>query len=811
MNSLAPRCHYIPILFLSLFSQVLTAQNQVSGKVLDVSGAPLSYANVLLLNPVDSSLILGNLTDENGIYTLDVKTGSYLVSISMLGYQDHFSEGFQLENKTGVHSMPNVVLKEDSQMLGEVEIVGRKTLFEQKIDRLVVNVDNSVTAAGGTALEVLERSPGVIVNRQSDALSLIGKDGVVVMINGKQTYQPTSGILQMLDGMSADNIESIELITTPPANFDAEGNAGYINIVLKKSTDLGLNGNTTISAGFGEGEVGSANISLNYRNKKVNVFSSYGFLYKSQLQEFYNYRKVVYEGNTTESEVTTFRDPTQQNHNVRLGVDYEITDKTIIGFLFGAYNNKWTMDAMNEGSTQVNNIVTEKIELINDERNQWKHAMGNFNLQHKFSADSKLNFDIDYLVYEDENPNNYSTSYFDGESVLQRVEDTRSGKFTPINIFVSQIDFEQSIGSQLNFQAGIKGAHSTFTNDVSVDVLENSEWLNVDQFTNKSDLKESIIAAFSSVDYKPNEQNMFKFGLRYEYTDSQLDTEKEGPVVDRQFGKLFPTVFYSRTINENNSMNFSYNRRITRPTFNDMAPFAIFLDPNTFFFGNAALQPAISDNVKVDYRHKSYLFSAQYSYEEESISRFQDQVDISTNQQAFSPINLKNTHVVSGTVALPFYIGKYWEMQNNFILIWTKINSDYNGEPFGIENTSYNLSTSQTFLLPKNFSIEVSAFYNSAGVFGRSTLDPIRGMGFGAQKKFKNNAGVLRFNVTDLFNSIEFSGGTSIPSQGFVTDGRFDFSNRTFKLSYSRSFGNNKLKASRNRGTSSEEERRRVN
>jgi len=231
--------------------------------------------------------------------------------------------------------MPDVMLREDSQVLGEVEIVGRKALFEQKIDRLVVNVANSVTSAGGTALEVLERSPGVIVNRQSGALSLIGKDGVVVMINGKQSYQPASGIIQMLEGMNADNIESIELITTPPANFDAEGNAGYINIVLKKSTDLGFNGNMTVSAGLGEGEVGSANVNLNYRNNKLNVFSSYGFMYKAQLQKFYNYRQVVFEGNTTESEVTTYRDPQQLNHNIRLGLDYEISDQTIIGVLFG--------------------------------------------------------------------------------------------------------------------------------------------------------------------------------------------------------------------------------------------------------------------------------------------------------------------------------------------------------------------------------------------------------------------------------------------------------------------------------------------
>lgn len=811
MKLLTPK-YYCLVVLLFLFSfNELIAQKQISGSVLDASGAPLSYANVLLLNPADSSLVLGNLTDDNGIYTLDVKSGSYLVSLSMLGYKEYYSEVIQIENKNGVYEIPLVTLLEDSQVLGEVEIVGRKALFEQKIDRLVVNVANSVTSAGGNALEVLERSPGVSINRQSNALSLIGKDGVVIMINGKQTYQPASGIIQMLEGMSADNIESIELITTPPANFDAEGNAGYINIVLKRTSDLGLNGNMTLSAGYGEGEVGDANLSLNYRNNKLNIFSNYAFKYKAQYQEFYNYRKVTYEGNTTISEVTTARDPIQLNHNIRLGLDYDLTDKTIVGVLFGAYDNKWTMDAFNQGLTKVNNTLEEKVEITNDERNQWKHVMGNLNLQHKFTSDSKLNFDIDYLVYEDENPNNYSTIFFAGDETLVKSEVTRSDKFTPINILVSQIDFEKSFSDKLGFQTGIKGAYSTFTNEVSVDVLENTEWINIGQFTNKSELEESIFAAFTSFDYKPNDKDMFKLGLRFEYTDSQLDTEKEGSVVDRQFGKLFPTVFYSRTIDDNNSMNFSYNRRITRPTFNDMAPFAIFLDPNTFFFGNAALQPAISDNLKIDYRHKSYLLSAQYSFEEGSIARFQDQVDITTNQQAFSPINLKNTHIVSGALALPFYIGDYWEMQNNAIVFWQKINSDYNGEPFSIQNTSYNLSTSQTFLLPKDYSIEVSGFYNSAGVFGRSTLDPITGMSFGVQKKLKNNGGILRFNVTDIFNSIEFNGGTSIPSQGFETDGRFDFSNRTFKLSYSRSFGNNKLKASRERSTGSEEERRRVN
>ncbi len=797
--------------FLGLFLQIsLFSQTQIEGKVLAVSGEGISFANVLLLDATDSTLVKGALTKEDGSYLLNADAGKrFLIEVNMVGYSSSYTDVFTVSTNSPQTLAP-LTLTEGVE-LAEVQVVARKPLFEQKIDRMVVNVANSVTSAGGTALEVLERSPGVLVNRQSQALSLVGKSGVVIMINGKVTYQPASGIVQMLQGMSADNIERIELITTPPAKFDAEGDAGFINIVLKKRTDLGLNGNFSTSVGYGDGETASANLNLNYRNQKINIFSTYSFLWESQLQEFYNYRKVLFDGQSTESEVLTNRDPTQRNNNLRLGLDYEWSDKTVIGVLAAAYDNKWTMDAINDGSTTIDNVLSSEIKLVNEERNQWKHFMSNVNLQHEFTPGTKLNVDVDYLIYEDENPNTYATSYFGDNSNLLRVEDTRSDKFTPIDIWVGQIAFEKKIGERMKYEGGLKGTMSQFNNDVSVEVLGVKDWEVLPQFTNKSDLEEKIFAAYSSLDFKASEKNAFKFGLRYEYTDSQLNSEKEGQVVDRQFGSLFPSLFYTRTINENQSANFSFTRRITRPTFNDMAPFAIFLDPNTYFFGNAALQPAISNNVKVDYRLKSYVLSIQYTYEDSTIARFQDRVVVETNQQSFEPANLKNTQSVSLSLGLPFYIGDFWEMQNNIFVLWQEVNSFYDDAPVQLSNTSFNINTNQTFKLARDYSLELSAFYSSPGIFGRSTFDAIKGVNFGFQKKFANNGGSLRFNVGDIFNSVVFRGGTNLPDQGFETDGYFDFSRRTFRLSYSRNFGNNKLKASRRRSTGSEAERNRVN
>jgi hypothetical protein len=389
-------------------------------------------------------------------------------------------------------------------------------------------------------------------------------------------------------------------------------------------------------------------------------------------------------------------------------------------------------------------------------------------------------------------------------------EETRSSKLTPIDITVGQVDYTNSIGNNVQFMTGLKLGHSEFINTVSAETLNSGSWEFIDQFTNKSDLVENIAAAFASLDFTLNDKNTFKMGLRYEYTDSKLNTIKEGSVVDRQFGVFFPSIFYTRTINNEQNINLSYGKRITRPTFNDMAPFAIFLDPSTFFFGNAGLQPAITNNVKLDYRYKSYLISFQYAVEDSTIASFQERVDINSNQQLFEPVNLNSTTTFSGSLSFPVYIGNKYTMQNNVIFIRSEIKSFYNETPVNLENTAINFNSSHTYKVDNNHTVEINGFYNSASVLGRYKVNAIYGINFGIQKKF-SSGNSLRFNIRDALNSIKFTGGTDLTSEGFLTDGSFDFSNRTFSLSYSFNFGNTKLKSTRNRTTGSEEERNRVN
>ena len=788
------------------------SQTSLSGTVSDANG-PMGFANVLVLSSADSSLVKGDVTADDGTFSIaSVPPGRYLLSASMVGYREHRSEMFEVKPGAPQMQLGNIELQADVAMLDGVTVTARKPLFEQQIDRLTVNVANSITSAGATALDILERSPGVVVNRSQNAISLAGKDGVVVMINGKINRMPLEAVVQMLEGMPSSNIEKIELITTPPANFDAEGNAGFINIVLKQTSDHGLNGSYTFSGGYGRGPVASAGINFNYRKGGVNLYGDYSFSREEQEQLFELNRTVVLEGESIVTATRSEREPVQRNHNARLGADFSLGKKTVLGLLASGYDNRWSMDALNFNTQTVDGSLDQRIEVPNDEVNHWKHFGGNLNLQHTFASENILSFDIDYLDYDNENPTNYDNQYFDGNGNLTSREKTFSGKVTPIKVGVARLDWAKRFSEKIKMESGVKGTLSRFDNDVRVFRIENGVEIPDLSLTNDFHLEESIGAAYSSFDVKLDDKTGMKLGLRYEYTNSQLDTLVKGDVVDRQFGKFFPSFFLSRNFNDNHSANFSYSRRITRPTFNEMAPFIIFFDPNTFISGNAALQPSISDNLKLDYRFRTVLFSLQYSVEDSAIVRFQRRVIPGTNQERLISENLKNRKTAAFTVSFPLEVAPWWKMQNNFIGNWFEVNAYFDdGTPVQLRTNNFRVTVINMFSFPNDWSAELIGFYNSKGLFGTTTFLPFRGVNLGIQKKLPDDTGTLRFGIDDVFNSLYFRGEVNFPDQNLVSNNKFDFSQRTFKLTYSRNFGNNKLKSQRKRETGAEEERRRVN
>ncbi len=802
----------LAILFYMFCSGYCKAQYIISGKVVNEANEPVANANALLLRGKDSVLVKGMITSTSGNYVFEnIPAGNYLITSTFSGYKQVYTKSFQLRGSSYSHSIETVMLLKKDVELSKVTVIAKKPLFEQKIDRMVINVANSITNAGSTVLQVLERSPGIIVDRQNNSISMNGKDGIVVMINGRISHMPMDALVQLLSGMNSDNVERIELITTPPSNLDAEGNAGYINIVLKSNNSYGTNGSYSLTGGYTRGgPVTRASINFNHRKGKVNLYGDYTLSDNHDYQFMSFYHKVTYLDTVTENNTENDRHTQQFNQNVRLGLDYQLSKKTVMGVLVSGYENRWTMNSNNNGSIVVNSTPDSLLAITNHENNNWSNISGNFNVQHSISDSEKITFNADYIYYRDDNPNTYLDNYNDAYGKFVRAQNIRSSKITPIHFWVGALDYQKKFSAKVDMEAGIKASLSRFHNDVAVDNLLVDTWKTDSVYSANSALKESILAAYTSFSYSLSRKTNMKIGLRYEYTNSNLGSQTEKNIVDRHYGRLFPSFFLSHKINDNNTWNVSYSRRITRPTFRDMAPFVIFMDPSTFFSGNPGLQPAITNSANVAYTFKRIIFSVSYSYETNTITNFTPSVNPVTNIETLAAANQKSNTIWAAALSVPVNVNKWWTMQYNVIGNSQALEGSVSGKPVTIKQDYLQLTSQQSFNLPKDYSIELSAFYSTKTAFGIFTAPAFGELDLGVQKKFAKLHSNLRLDAGNILNSMKFRPYINYPEQNLIVKGELIFDYPVVSLTYTHNFGNAKVKGTRNRSTGAEEEKGRV-
>ena len=774
-NPLMEYCVFLlPLLLAALPTH---AQFTVSGTVTDEASAPQPFVNVLLLNAADSSFVVGGLSEDDGSFALAAPAGTYRISVSALGFPTYYGEAFEL---TADRTLDPIGLGGGGVDLAEVVVTARQPLLVRQIDRTIVNVADQPTTAGLTALEVLERSPGVFINRQSGGISMAGKDGVSVLVNGRPNYVDASGLTDFLAGMSADNIEKIELITTPPANFDAQGNAGFINIILKELPDEGLNGNYNVTAGYGRDQVvGQAGLNVNYRKGKLAVFGGYDFSQPSVHQETRLNRT---DATGLRTDVFVDRRPVRLLHNLRLGADYELGERTTLGAQVSGYDNHWDMDAVTTTTIRPTAGPDTLITSDNVEVNDWRHLRGNLNLRHRFAGGGRLTVDLDRLYYDNDNDTRYDQTFTSADATFTDQNVLASTKASPFAISVLEAGYASATGGRFGYAFGAKAVRSDFENDVAI-TLDGVRDAELSSF---SELEESVYAAYLTTDYAISPQTALRAGLRYEYSDTRLDVTGRGRLVDRQFGELFPTLYLSHQLSDRQQLVLSYGRRITRPAFTDMAPFVIFLDPRTLTGGDPTLQPAIANVYELGYRLGTVNANLTYTTEDSTLVNFQNRFDPELGFQRIVPDNLREQRTVALNVSFPLTLSKAITARVSPLLTYRETVSDVAGEAVALEQFGYQFNGNVDVRLPKELSLQFGGFYRGRQLNGNVVFQPTGLLNVGVAKTFPGG-GRLALNVGDVLNSFYFEGRTTTAE--FDVLRRFDFNQRTVRVSWSAPFG----------------------
>lgn len=818
-----PCMKYLAFFLLLLVAGTSQAQTEVKGrirlKIVNREQQPLENATAELLRSKDSSLVKTALSDKTGIVEFEnLQPGSYIIRTTLINHQSAFSAWIIITADEPQPSVPAVVLEPGAVQLKGIEVAGARKPFLQRLsDRIIVNVENSVINAGSTALDVLERSPGIVVD-QNDNISMRGRSGVIIMIDGKPSPMSGADLVNYLRSLPSNAIERIELITNPSSKYDAAGNAGIIDIRMKKDQRYGTNGSVT--AGYGQGVYPKANTGINFntRNKKLNVFGGYNYAYRMQLNHLILDRNFYTDGVFTGKDNKDNYTKIPMNfQTIRLGVDWYASSKTILGMVVNSNISK--IDPFNRNSSTVSDNNKEPVFNFNTQtgnHNRNKNVATNFNLKHTFDSTGKeLTADLDLGYFGTENNSSVATQYYklDGTQLQPNylLDGFQDGK---LNLATLKADYVHPLKKQAKLEAGFKTSWVKTDNDARFFDMSNGTPQDDVNKTNHFYYNENINAAY--VNFKRAYKKFdFQVGLRAENTNVKTRQVKGDIRWDSSYTQLFPSAFFNYKVKEDQTLGLSVSRRIDRPNYSQLNPFLFLIDVTTYATGNPSLLPQFTWSYELSYTMKSINITFGYSHTNKNqnvvIARFKEvfpNIPADDNITVQIPVNLTSSDYYGVTIAAPVRITKWWNMMNNANLFYNHFNGNLSGTTLNNGRVAVNLSTNQTFTLKKGWTIEMSGNYNSGGLYGFTSFRPQWAVGAGAQKTFLKGKGQVRLNVSDIFWT-NLPRGT-ITYNNYVEYWRAYRETRVANLSLTYRFGSSKIQQARRRTLGSEEERQRA-
>ena len=794
-------------------------RGRITVPIINEQQSPLENANVELLRAKDSGLVKVAITDKNGVAEFEnIPFGNYIIGISLVGYDRSFSAPFILSAEQPALQLPKTSVRQSSVEMKGVTVAAKKPFIQKLSDRIVVNVENSIVSAGSSAMDVLERSPGVNVD-QNDAISLRGKQGVIIMIDGKPTPMAGADLANYLRGLPSNAIERIDIITNPSAKYDAAGNSGIIDIRMKKDQRLGANG--TITAGYGQGKYPKANsgFTFNYRNKKVNVFGNYNYAYRLGLnhlildRNFYT-NTGVFTGQDLKDNYSKFP---INSHSSRFGADFFPSKKTIIGFVINSNfnhirrtndNNSVVIDQQRQPS------YTFKAYSTNNDHNN--NVVGNINLKHTFDTTGKeITADADYGEYRSNSLSTTATQYFKLNGSPQQPDYVLNGNQNgKLKLRTAKIDYVNPLRKGAKFEIGGKTSYVSSDNDAKFFDMSSGTAKNDTNKTNHFLYKEYNNAAYVNVIKEFKKFNV-QLGLRGEHTQIKTHQLNGDIFFDSSYFQLFPSAFFNYKLKDDQTLGVSVSRRIDRPGYYQLNPFLFLIDVTTYATGRPGLLPQLTWSYELSYTVKNLNFTLGYSHTKDNqniaIARFRDvfpNIPSEDNVTIQIPINLESSDYYGLTIAAPIRINKWWNMINNGNLYYNHFNGNLGGTTLDNGKPAFDVRTNNTFTLKKGWAAELNANFNSGGQYGFMVTDPQWGIAAGVQKTVLKNKGTVRFNMTDIF-------WTNLPKavityNNYIEKWHAYRETRVANLTFTYRFGKNTVAQARRRTTSSEEERQRV-
>lgn len=747
----------LPILFPFRFWSQETSDSlpSLTGKVqLAEENTPLSDELVYLYYAHDSSLAKTTFTNELGAFTFhSLKKTTYFVCIKSLQYGKSCTETIALHITT---ALSPIVVSQIKSELNEFTLAVDKPFVERSPGKMTVNVDQTINATGSSAFEVIEKSPGVSVSI-TDQISVNGKQGIIVQINGKPIQMSGSDLANYLRGLPSSSIEKIEFITNPSSKYDANGGI-IIDIRLKKDARFGTNGTLTNSYGQGVYPKFNTALNLNHRQGKWNLFFNYSYNYRKNFNRLLLERE-FYQNDTLQlayhqNNYLTF--PINTN-SFRTGFDYEIDSLSTLSLVVSGVSTLLNPNGINYSN--VLNGARQKVsifETFNDTHDNWKSGGVNLNyLKNTDTLGSTFSMDADYALYDNSTEQLFTTNYYDllGQT-LQNPYILFGDLKGNLSLYSLKADRNRVFKASKSLEYGIKSSYVKADNSVlffdrsqPIEVYDSSK-------SNHFIYTENINAAYGSFSYAKDKWS-YQAGLRIENTNITGNQLTYNQQFDTSYVQIFPTLSLQYKLNEKHTFDVNLNRRIDRPSYRQLNPFKFYLDPTTYEAGNPYLRPQTSITAEVGHTYKGKLYTlVGIARTFDNITEIIGPSPLSVNTTVQTNVNLDHVDLIYANLSLPLKVTKWWNMRvdlSSYLALYSGTAANTEISQMGSYNA--NVQMTNQFTIAKKHTLELTGNYRTREVYAFDIINQIGFVSLGYQTKILKSKGTLRLNATDLFFS----------------------------------------------------------